>query len=321
MNKSCIVERIISNHFESFLIHKKINNGHHSIYQFVSKNTYYILKFDNKSITKNNMLNEIEFYKNAKNYHINDSIPVLYFYGQLNSHFYLIIEFIDGLNLLELPSLSSNLFNDLINLLNKLHLKSSQIKNDISRHIDELVRNAISKLGNIQSILSISQKLIHYLNNTKGNLRLSNLCIVHGDFTPRNLIYSKIHNRIYLIDFEWSKKSIFYYDICKWIIDAGGKKNKVYINFIYYYLKTLPQDQDLIAHLNFFSILLMIDRLYYYSESINKSWLNNTAYNHSVSLIDDILNGGNVLNWVFQSNIKSIPDFNKFALSSGAIIK
>jgi hypothetical protein len=65
----------------------------------------------------------------------------------------------------------------------------------------------------------------------------------------------------------------------------------------------------------------MIDRLYYYSESISKSWLNNTAYNHSVSLIDDILNGGNVLNWVFQSNIKSIPDFNKFALSSGAIIK
>ena len=56
MNKSCIVERIISNHFESFFIHKKINNGHHSIYQFVSKNTYYILKFDNKSITKKNML-------------------------------------------------------------------------------------------------------------------------------------------------------------------------------------------------------------------------------------------------------------------------
>jgi thiamine kinase-like enzyme len=316
-----IATKIINKFYPSFSYEEIKYEGHHFILKFSVGLKNYILKYDNKSITKKNINNEVFFYQNANSLGIHKAIPRLLNFGTFQTYSFIILEYIDGINLSELSTFSLKNVYQLINVMNNLHF--STIVRDqafISNHISKVMKRTIKKIRELDDLAYLEDSFSLYFTKYINLFHKEKLCLVHGDFISRNIIFSVLHEQNYLIDFEWSKIDFIYIDICRWILEIHKNKSSFQINFLYHYLNNLSESENIITYLNFCAFTLTIERIHNHHLSLDKKWLTQQDFFNFIDLFNILINGGNLFEWAFNHKVTKLEDFFGYCRSNYVII-
>lgn len=109
--------------------------------------------------------------------------------------------------------------------LDKLDKQISQIKSEISNLEDQITRNELTDRINLQ--LEIAVNMASELNRKKYN---NSKIVLHGDFLPKNILYNKVYDKFYPIDWDCVAYGPKFHEIIRYFEKSLLLDNEAVIN-------------------------------------------------------------------------------------------
>jgi len=148
-------------------------------------------------------------------------IPEIFIYGQANGSAYLLMEYVEGKMLRVLlennESDRESLIYNLGHTLRKIHdiklIEKPDCNNTLSRYLSKAKFNMDNNLLDLEEFTIDGtyiepKELLEYL--TRQKIKETDVCLLHGDFRPKNIIYG---DKITVIDWGFCDTGDAYYDL------------------------------------------------------------------------------------------------------------
>ncbi len=207
-------------------------------------NDVYLLEIDNnKHILKiafyfnriTELKKEYDIISNIKDY-IN--VPKIYKYIEKENYSYILMEYIDGTNLVDLLKEDKDkrqIIFDLGKLLKRINdfkindkkEPKSYLNTELDNAYNNMLNNLLDKTEFVINGNEIDPKeLLNKLRDSKPND--INVNFLHGDFRPKNIIYK--NDKYYVIDFGLSHIGDFYFDLAIILYYFNVEERKMFLD-------------------------------------------------------------------------------------------
>ncbi|MFA5602935.1 MAG: phosphotransferase [Bacilli bacterium] len=230
-----IITNLKQDYSDIKIINKLDNANCNLVYLLEIDNNKYVLKIALNSNRKNELKKEYEIMNNIKGY-IN--VPKMYKYIEKEDYSYILMGYIDGINLIDLLKEDKNkeqIIFDLGKLLKRINnFKIDDTKEplyylniELDNAYNNMSNNLLDKEEFVINDKEIDSKKL--LNKLKYNIPNNiNTNFLHGDFRPKNIIYK--NNKYYVIDFGLSHIGDFYYDLAIILYYFNGSERKMFLD-------------------------------------------------------------------------------------------
>lgn len=189
---------------ENIINVKEINNSFSQKIYYIEANKKYIIKIYNNISKFENELSYLNYFEQKIN------VPSVYKHGNNKDDFYIVMEYIDGLNFKDedILELDDKAYKEIGVLLGKMH----SLKPVSENKWNEYMLYRIEKNYHILKSQGINvDKCYNYLKDKVGTYHFEEICM-HSDFRMGNLVFG---DEVYLLDFESVKTGDAVFDFVK----------------------------------------------------------------------------------------------------------
>lgn len=210
---------ILKRDYNNMKVIKSFENANcNTVYLLEDNTNKYVLKIATKSIRISELKKEYNIINNIDK---SINVPKVYKYFEDKDYAYILMEYIDGISLENLLKEKDNkdiiLFElgKLLKNINSINIPDKEpgeyyLNKQLEKAYNNMQKGLLDKEEFLINKVQVDQTKL--LKTLKENIPKDiNISFLHGDFRPKNIIYS--NNKYYIIDFGLSHIGDYYYDL------------------------------------------------------------------------------------------------------------